>query len=192
MSKPRKKYDPHKNLKNPIHPVEHYANVKYCLDFKGRLENNAQTFRDFECLTLLHRFTFYGKHITSYSNAENIRTMIEKIYTDTIVPSARYDAVSGTYKHHNMSLHMPIHHLRRKYLIAFIEHHCEELLKITDRRVYSQIIYAVNTEHKIYLKLIENKCPMIKFIDKKAEDENYQEFRQSAKKFKVLTERLKV
>lgn len=189
MSK-RKKYDPHKGLKTPIHPLEHRDNLVYCLNFKDKLMRNAQTFRDFECLTLLHRFTFYGKHISSYSTAENIRKMIEKIYTDTIIPSARYDEVSKTYKHSAIDSHMPVHHLRRKYLMAFIDHHCEELLKITDRRVYSQIIYAVNTEHKIYLKLIEDKCPIIRFIDKKSENENYNDFRKSAKKFKVLTERL--
>jgi len=143
--KPRKKYDNKKHLKHPISIHEHMSNIVMLEEIKKHLEDNTLTMSHFNHLIALHRLTFYDNYLSDV-DVSCIRGIVERIFVKKIIPRARL-AEDGTYKC-VMSDPLPIHHMQRNYLRAFIISHIEALVKTTDRRKYALALYHGIHNHK--------------------------------------------
>lgn len=180
--KPRKKYDANAHLKQPIRAVEFLGNVIWLQEFKTKITNNTLTWDDFDKLLVLHRATFYDKYIRNSIDVTGIRGIIERVFNKCVVSQTHY---------HNgepfgdLKAPLKIHHMQRKFLNAFIDHHIEARLSITDRREYTHMVYHGMMDHLLYCKMIEDTCPLNKFIDKESDKKILNDYKVNADRYKV-------
>lgn len=182
MTKPRKKYDANKHLKQPVRLGEQVEKLVILDKIRQALIDNSLTFDQFEYLTILHRNTFYAKYFKVDINEKSARAIIERIFNESILPHCRWDEESQTYKG-CLARPLKIHHVRRDILAQFTADFLVELVQITDRRQYAQILYHGLIDHTAYCNL--TKSEIIKFIDKENDAITKESFVESAKLFKV-------
>jgi hypothetical protein len=182
MTKPRKKYDANKHLKNPVNLYEQAEKLVILDRIRQALIDNSLTFNQFEYLTILHRNTFYAKYFKVDINEISARKIIERIFNESILPHCTWDEESQSYKS-CLSRPLKIHNTRREILAQFTADFLVELTKITDRREYAQILYHGLVDHTAYCNL--TKSEIMRFIDKKNDAVTKQSFAVSAKLFKV-------
>lgn len=191
-----------KRQREPLRPSEHMGNVVHLIRIAHKIDDvcvkvnnlelvskdeNRLTYADLNALALLHRLTFYGKFLEVDTDLLEIRLLVERIISSSLIDVATWEG--RVEKNAEVILAQPIniHWKHKEKLIKFIANYCEALVNTSDRKKYAMCCYHGLLECLIYYKLKEDDGLQIsKFVDKNDDKKSLEAFSSIARSYNVL------